>query len=136
MTKSISILGMLVVLSIGFILYGYKLGSNDSATLAYFNDAGRDYAYLKILREKGVDGLREFIEADLDLAISIHNNLEEQQSIFSRFVGPDNERNTNREHYLNYYRKILEYRKQHPSKDKQSEVLSELEQLITQLREK
>ena len=136
MIKKISLLSMLVVLAISCLLYGYKLGSEDSATLTYFSDAGRDYAHLKILRDKGVDSLREFIEADLDLAVSNHRNLEEQQSIFSRFVGPESERNANREHYLNYYRRILEYRKQYPSKDKQSEVLRELQQLISQVGEK
>lgn len=136
MIKNISLLSMLAIQVIGCLLYGYKLGFEDSAALTYFNDAGRDYVHLKILREKGEGSLREFIEADLDLAISIHKSLQEQQSIFSRFLGPDNERNTNREHYLNYYRGILEYRKQYPSKDKQSEVLKELEQLIKQAEEK
>lgn len=127
---------MLTVLAVGCLLYGYKLGFSDSATLTYFSDAGRDYGHLKILREKGVDSLREFIETDLDLAISIHKNLEEQQSIFSQFIGPDSDRHANREHYLNYYREILEYRKQYPSKNKQLEVLKVLEQLINQVEER
>ena len=136
MIKKIFLSSMIAGLAIGCLLYGYKLGFKDSATLTYFSNAGIDYAHLKILREKGVDRLREFIEADLDLVVSIHKNLGEQQSFFSHFVGPESERKANREHYLNYYRGILEYKNKYPSKDKQSEVLSELVQLINQLREK
>ena len=120
---------------LGCIIYGYKLGADDSATMVYFSDAGVDYAHLKVLNKKGADSLRKFAEDDMALAISIHQDMNENQSVFSKFIGPESIRSEQREHYLNYYRGILEYEKQFPRKDNQSKALNDLEQLIKSLND-
>jgi len=118
------------------VLYGYKLGLEDSSTTIYFSEMGLDYAHLKILKKKGADNLREFLEKDLDSVVSIYKNMENEETILSRIIGPEKDRKANRKHYLSYYKGIYEYKKNNPSKDKESKILSDMQYLINQLEHK
>jgi hypothetical protein len=133
MLKKIAILCMMVALAVGGIIYGYKLGLEDSSTLIYFSEMGLDYAHLKILKEKRADKLCEFIEKDLDSVVSIYKSVQNEETILSQIIGPERDRKANGKHYLSYYQGIYEYKKNNPSEDKESKILSDLEYLINQL---
>jgi len=133
MLKKIAILCVMVALTVGGIIYGYKLGLKDSSTIIYFSEMGHDYAHLKILNYKGADNLKEFIEKDLDSVVSIYKNMENEETILSQIIGPERDRKANRKHYLSYYQGIYEYKRNNPSEDKESKILSDLEHLINQL---
>ena len=120
----------LVVVAVSFAVLGYQKGLNDSAVVLYFNDAGRNWAHLKILRENGPDELIDFVEKDLESAISLHRSALGQQSWLSPLIGPLKERTKTSSHHLKYYRSILEYKLQHPGEE---QVIEDLSWLIEQV---
>ena len=109
--------------------YGYKSAEYDAASLATFSDASRNAMVLKILREKGTDVAIEFLETDLDLAISIHRGLVSTQSILSCCFYDENDQERD-EHYLQHYRHISEYRDNYESPNNQQEVKDDLKWLM------
>lgn len=134
MIKRIVVLCVAAILIVIGTLYGYKLGVRDSAAYSScFTEIGFDHTYLKVLKEKDAEHLCEFIESSLDSAIPNFLELHDNQSIFSKYIGPIKESNEQRELFLSIYQGINDYKKLYPSQDSEPEVSVALEKLISQL---
>ena len=124
MRPIIQLLILLFSVALTFV-YAYNQGVKDGLGYYSFFDATKSYVALRLLDEKGKEKTVSYLESELDLNISIQRNIEEERSIYHRYLNhtqlPD----------FGYYQAILEYREKHPTKDDNS-IKDDLTWLIAQ----
>lgn len=103
--------------------YSYKRGAHDYIATTTYSDAADSYVSLYMLRHENKNEAIEFYESKLDSDIETHKWASDNKSaLHNIFHLGQHKPNTE------YYQKIIEYREQHPSKNKQ--IISIVKQLI------
>ena len=128
--KTLTIIILIIVSTIGGSIYGYKQAVKDSSALVRYVEMANGYVHLKILDEKGAEAVREFLVNDIRLTTSIHKHQISEQSLYSNFFGPNNEDavGTNR---IEYYRALQNYFQSQPISEENEQLLQDVRWLLS-----
>ena len=104
--------------------YSYKSGAHDILATTTYVEASNSYITLYMLRNKSPDEVLKFYEEELDFDLEIHAWAAENKSALHGILELGQHKpNTE------YYKKILKYREQYPSKN--GNVISSVTKLIS-----